>query len=125
MTKKTMYADIERLFLEHGPIRQIIKREDYAFVVLANAQAAREAIRDVNGELLHGQRVTVEQARPPRFHNRRNKRSNFERRPSCERSYSRSRSRSPNRRPRSPNDYSPPLKRSNLNIAVKKEEISP
>jgi arginine/serine-rich splicing factor 4/5/6 len=55
--------DVERFFRDYGHIRDVDVKRGYGFVELESARDADDAIHDLNGRELCGERVTVELAR--------------------------------------------------------------
>uniref|UniRef100_T1IZB5 RRM domain-containing protein n=1 Tax=Strigamia maritima TaxID=126957 RepID=T1IZB5_STRMM len=59
------HRDIEIFFKGYGLIHEIVLKKGFAFVQFDNHRDADDAIYDLNGKTLFGQRVTVEFTRKP------------------------------------------------------------
>ena len=55
--------DVERFFKGYGRIREILLKNAYGFVEFDEARDAEDAVYDLNGKELCGERVAVEHAR--------------------------------------------------------------
>jgi arginine/serine-rich splicing factor 4/5/6 len=58
--------DIERFFRGYGRIRDIMLKNGYGFVEFDDYRDADDAVYELNGKDLCGERVSVEHARGPR-----------------------------------------------------------
>ncbi|XP_065225347.1 serine-arginine protein 55 isoform X5 [Planococcus citri] len=59
--------DIERFFKEFGVIREILLKKGYCFVEFDDYRDADDAVYELNGKELMGERVSVEHARGPGY----------------------------------------------------------
>jgi arginine/serine-rich splicing factor 4/5/6 len=57
--------DVERFFKGYGKIREIVLKEGYGFIEFDESRDAEDAVYDLNGKELCGDRVIVEHAKPP------------------------------------------------------------
>lgn len=57
--------DVERFFKGYGKVREIVLKEGYGFVEFDNNRDADDAVYDLNGKELLGDRVIVEFAKAP------------------------------------------------------------
>lgn len=58
--------DLEKLFSEAGPVRNVNIKYDFAFIEFDHESDAQKAIRDFDGYDLDGRRIIVEMARDKR-----------------------------------------------------------
>ncbi|XP_055948817.1 RNA-binding protein 1-like isoform X2 [Argiope bruennichi] len=95
ISSRTTKDDIESLFSRYGPLRNVwIARNPpgFAFVEFEDRRDAEEAVAELDGTRLCGQRIRVEMSHGK---TRRDRRSDSRRSPARRSRYSRSRSRSP------------------------------
>ena len=57
--------DIERFFRGYGRLRDIVLKAGYGFVEFDDERDAEDAVYDLNGRELRGERIVVEHARLP------------------------------------------------------------
>jgi len=60
---KARGVDVEDFFAKFGRLREISLKNGYGFVEFDDPRDAEDAVRDLNGERLAGERVTIEMAR--------------------------------------------------------------
>lgn len=63
LPKDTGERDLERFFRGYGRIRDVLIKNGYGFVELDDARDADDAVYELNGKRLLGERVSVERAR--------------------------------------------------------------
>ncbi|KAL3311341.1 serine arginine-rich splicing factor [Cichlidogyrus casuarinus] len=57
--------DVERFFRDYGKIREIVLKNGYGFVEFDHHRDAEDAVYDLNGRELRGERVIIEHAKLP------------------------------------------------------------
>ncbi|XP_068617544.1 RNA-binding protein lark isoform X1 [Battus philenor] len=63
LSDKTTDADLRPLFEKYGTVVECDIVRNYGFVHMENEQVGREAIQNLNGELVHGQAIKIEAAK--------------------------------------------------------------
>jgi len=63
LPRHTRERDIERFFHGFGRIKEIALKQGYAFVELYDNRDSDDAVYELNGKILNGERVTVENAK--------------------------------------------------------------
>lgn len=58
-------SDLERFFKGYGKIREITLKEGYGFIEFNDKRDAEDAVYELNGKELCGDRIIVEHAKPP------------------------------------------------------------
>merc|ERR1711868_244463 len=56
-------VDVEDFLSRYGKLREISLKNGYGFVEFDDSRDAEDAVRDMNGERLCGERVTIEMAK--------------------------------------------------------------
>ncbi len=62
---KCSERDIERFFKGYGRLRDIVIKTGYGFVEFEDSRDAEDAVYDLHGRDLRGERIIVEHARLP------------------------------------------------------------
>lgn len=57
--------DVEKFFKGYGRLRDIVLKNGYGFVEFADERDAEDAVYDLHGRELRGERIVVEHARLP------------------------------------------------------------
>ncbi|CAH2983900.1 unnamed protein product [Chilo suppressalis] len=63
LSDKTTDADLRPLFEKYGTVVECDIVRNYGFVHMENEQVGREAIQNLNGEIVHGQAIKIEAAK--------------------------------------------------------------
>ena len=63
LPRRVEERDVKKFFREYGRIRSVDIKNGYGFVEIDDRRDAEDAIHDLDGSKLHGERVTVEMAR--------------------------------------------------------------
>lgn len=62
---KCSERDVERFFKGYGRLRDIVLKAGYGFVEFEDSRDAEDAVYDLHGRDLRGERIIVEHARLP------------------------------------------------------------
>ncbi len=65
LPQRASERDVERFFKGYGRIRDVVVKNGYGFVEFDSYRDADDAVYDLNGRDMQGERVLVEHAHPP------------------------------------------------------------
>lgn len=76
LPRRCSRRDVERFFRGYGKMRDIVLMATYGFVEFESSRDAEDAVHDLNGKEMLGERVVIEHAKlPPKDDRRRRDRS--------------------------------------------------
>jgi arginine/serine-rich splicing factor 4/5/6 len=67
LSSRATERDMDDIFRKYGKIREIVVKQGFGFVEFDDVRDAEDAVYELNGRDLCGERIVVEMSRRPRF----------------------------------------------------------